>query len=65
MLDILMAIKNNNMNKIPQYDQSYVEHLNKIMKTLIRKGNSISQLNISLEDLLNSMYILLVQMIIY
>ncbi|XP_032455421.1 nucleolar MIF4G domain-containing protein 1 homolog [Nasonia vitripennis] len=54
MLEVLLAIKNNNMNKIPQYDQSYVEHLKKIIKTLIRKGNTVSQLNLSLEDLLNA-----------
>ncbi|XP_014208046.1 nucleolar MIF4G domain-containing protein 1 [Copidosoma floridanum] len=54
MLDVLLAIKNNNMSKIPQYDQSHVEHLRKILKTLIRKGNSISQLNLSINDLLNA-----------
>ena len=44
------------MNKIPQYDQSYVEHLKKIIKTLIRKGNTVTQLSLSLEDLLNGKY---------
>lgn len=53
MLDVLLAIKNNNMNKIPQYDQSHVEHLKKILKTLIRKGNTVSQLNLTLQDLMN------------
>ena len=52
MLDVLLAIKNNNMSKIPQYDPSHVEHLKKIMKTFLRKGNTVSQFNISLEDLL-------------
>ncbi|XP_033227249.1 nucleolar MIF4G domain-containing protein 1 [Belonocnema kinseyi] len=52
MIDVLMAIKNNNMNKIPQYDPSVLEHLKKVLKTLIRTGNGISQLNITLEDLL-------------
>lgn len=52
MLDILLAIKNNNMTKIPQYDPSHVEHLKKLMKSLVRKGNYVTQLNISLEDLL-------------
>lgn len=52
MLDILLAIKNNNVTKIPNYDVSYSEHLKKAMKRLIRKGNYITQLNISLEDLL-------------
>ena len=59
MLDVLLAIKNNNMNKIPQYDPSVLEHLKKILKTLIRKGNGISQLNITLEDLLQGISALL------
>lgn len=52
MLDILLAIKNNNINKIPQYDPSHVEHLKKVIRNVIRKGNTIMQFNISLEDLL-------------
>lgn len=40
------------MTKIPNYDDSYSEHLKKIMKGFIRKGNYVTQLNISLEDLL-------------
>lgn len=52
MLDILMAIKNNNVSKIPQYDPSHIEHLKKLMKSFIHKGKSIVKLNISLEDLL-------------
>lgn len=52
MLDILLAIKNNNMTKIPQYDPTHVEHLKKLMRTLIRKGNYVTQLNISLDDLM-------------
>ncbi|KAF3422572.1 hypothetical protein E2986_02446 [Frieseomelitta varia] len=52
MLEILLAIKNNNINKIPQYDPSHVEHLKKIMKGIIRKGNSITPFNVSLTDLL-------------
>ncbi|XP_008553465.1 nucleolar MIF4G domain-containing protein 1 homolog [Microplitis demolitor] len=54
MLDVLMAIKNNNMNKIPQYDPSHVEHLKKLLKSFLRKGNSVTQFNISLSDLLNA-----------
>ncbi|PBC25649.1 Nucleolar MIF4G domain-containing protein [Apis cerana cerana] len=53
MLDILLAIKNNNINKIPQYDPSHVEHLKKVIKNIIRKGNTITQFNVSLEDLLH------------
>lgn len=54
MLEILLAIKNNNINKIPQYDPSEVEHLKKVMKNVIRKGNDITQFNITLEDLLHA-----------
>ncbi|KAJ8911639.1 hypothetical protein NQ315_005984 [Exocentrus adspersus] len=54
MLDILLAIKNNNVTKIPNYDTSYSEHLKKVMKGFIRKGNYVTQLNISLEDLIKA-----------
>lgn len=53
MLEILLAIKNNNINKIPQYDPSHVEHLKKVIKSVIRKGNIITQFNVSLMDLLH------------
>lgn len=52
MLDVLLAIKNNNMNKIPQYDPTWIEHLRKILKNFIHKGNSVTQFNVTLEDLL-------------
>nr|XP_022910194.1 nucleolar MIF4G domain-containing protein 1-like [Onthophagus taurus] len=54
MLDILLAIKNNNVSKIPNYDSTYSEHLKKILKGFIRKGNYITQLKISLDDLLKA-----------
>lgn len=54
MLEILLAIKNNNINKIPQYDPSHVEHLKKVIKSVIRKGNIITQFNVSLMDLLHA-----------
>ncbi|XP_017887279.1 nucleolar MIF4G domain-containing protein 1 [Ceratina calcarata] len=54
MLEILLAIKNNNINKIPQYDPSHVEHLKKVMKSVIRKGNTVTQFNVSLDDLLHA-----------
>lgn len=53
MLEILMAIKNNNMSKIAQYDPTHIEHLRKMLKTHLRKGNTVTQFNISLNDLLN------------
>ncbi|XP_029178156.1 nucleolar MIF4G domain-containing protein 1 [Nylanderia fulva] len=52
MLDVLLAIKNNNMSKIPQYDPSQIEHLKKILKNFIHKGNNVTQFNVTLEDLL-------------
>ncbi|XP_025829222.1 nucleolar MIF4G domain-containing protein 1 homolog [Agrilus planipennis] len=54
MLDILMAIKNNNMTKIPNYDPTYAEHLKKLLKNFVRKGLYVFSLNISLEDLLKA-----------
>lgn len=52
MLDVLLALKNNNMSKISQYDPSRIEHLKKILKNFIHKGNSVTQFNVTLEDLL-------------
>lgn len=52
MLEILLALKNNNMSKISQYDPSQIEHLKKIIKNFIHKGNSVTQFNVTLEDLL-------------
>ncbi|KAJ9584417.1 hypothetical protein L9F63_021237 [Diploptera punctata] len=54
MLEILLAIKNNNMTKIPNFDPSHIEHLKKLMKGFLRKGNYITELKISLEDLLKA-----------
>ena len=53
MLDILLAIRNNNMSKIPNYDPSHTEHLRKILRnSLVRKGLSGSKMNISYRELL-------------
>lgn len=54
MLDILLAIKNNNVNKIPQYDPTIAEHLRKILKSLLVNGKYVITLNISLEDILSA-----------
>lgn len=53
MLEMVLAIKNNNMSKIPNYNPEVVERLRKSLKVLIRKGNFTSELKISLKDLLN------------
>lgn len=60
LLDVLLAIKNNNISKIPQYDPSHVEHLKKVLKSVIRKGNTITQFNVTLEDLLHGKHDLFV-----
>ncbi|XP_028029306.1 nucleolar MIF4G domain-containing protein 1 homolog [Bombyx mandarina] len=54
LLEVLMAVKNNNLTKIPQYDPAYAEHLRKSIKGIIRKGNYVTTLNIRLEDLLKA-----------
>lgn len=53
MLDVLTAIKNNNVNRIPNYDPALAEHLRKILKTVCVNGKYVNTLNISLDDLLN------------
>ncbi|KAJ2940350.1 hypothetical protein O0L34_g24 [Tuta absoluta] len=54
LLEVLMAVKNNNLTKIPNYDPSYSEHLKKMIRGIIRKGNYVTPLNIRLEDLLKA-----------
>lgn len=54
MLDVLMAIKNNNMTKIPQYDASLVEHFRKLLKQFVRPGKYVTTLALTLDDLLNA-----------
>jgi len=52
MLEVLLAIKNNNMAKIPNYDPSHSEHLKKLMKGFLHKGSCVTELRITLDDLL-------------
>jgi hypothetical protein len=52
MVEVLLAIKNNNMAKIPNYDPSYSEHLKKLMKGFLHKGSCVTELRITLDDLL-------------
>ncbi|CAH2243284.1 jg17387 [Pararge aegeria aegeria] len=54
LLEVLLAVKNNNLNKIPNYDPSYVEHLKKLSRGVVRRGNYVTTLNIRLEDLLKA-----------
>lgn len=53
MLDVLTAVKNNNVNRIPNYDPTLAEHMRKILKTLCTNGKYVTTLNISLDDLVN------------
>nr|XP_049702037.1 nucleolar MIF4G domain-containing protein 1 homolog [Helicoverpa armigera]XP_049702043.1 nucleolar MIF4G domain-containing protein 1 homolog [Helicoverpa armigera] len=54
LLEVLLAVKNNNLTKIPNYEPTYCEHLKKMTRTIVRKGNYITPLNIRLEDLLKA-----------
>lgn len=53
MPEVLFSIKNNNVNKIPQYDPTLAEHLRKISKILFVNGKYVTTLNIKLDHLLN------------
>ncbi|XP_041670481.1 nucleolar MIF4G domain-containing protein 1 isoform X2 [Cheilinus undulatus] len=54
MLETMLALKNNDMRKIPGYDPEPVERLRKLQRTLINRsaGGSDMKLRVSLENLL-------------
>ncbi|XP_023170646.2 nucleolar MIF4G domain-containing protein 1 homolog [Drosophila hydei] len=54
MVDILNAVKNNNMSKLPQYDPELAEMLRKRLKGMLRNERYVVTLNITLEDLLRA-----------
>ena len=55
MLETLLAIRNNNMRKIPNYDPSHCDHLKKLLRNYVREtSTSDMQLRISLEELLTA-----------
>ncbi|CAH0394215.1 unnamed protein product [Bemisia tabaci] len=54
MIEILLAVKNNNFAKIPGYDTTTSERLKKLVKNIIRAGKYISELKITLDDLRNA-----------
>ncbi|KAM8882645.1 nucleolar MIF4G domain-containing protein 1 isoform 2-T2 [Synchiropus picturatus] len=56
MLETMMALKNNDMRKIPGYDPEPVEKLRKLQRTLINRSASGSdmKLRVSLENLLSA-----------
>uniref|UniRef100_A0A671VVM2 Nucleolar MIF4G domain-containing protein 1 n=1 Tax=Sparus aurata TaxID=8175 RepID=A0A671VVM2_SPAAU len=54
MLETMLALKNNDMRKIPGYDPEPVEKLRKLQRTLIQRiaGGSDMKLRVSLDNLL-------------
>ncbi|XP_030385443.1 nucleolar MIF4G domain-containing protein 1 homolog [Scaptodrosophila lebanonensis] len=54
MVDILNAVKNNNMTKLPQYDPELAETLRKRLKGMLRNERYVVTLNITLDDLLRA-----------
>lgn len=54
MMETLTAVRNNNIQKIPNCDPSMVEHASRVLRGLFRKGCLLHELNISLEDLLKA-----------
>uniref|UniRef100_A0A8C3HYK9 Nucleolar MIF4G domain-containing protein 1 n=1 Tax=Chrysemys picta bellii TaxID=8478 RepID=A0A8C3HYK9_CHRPI len=56
MLETMLALKNNDMRKIPGYDPEPVEKLRKLQRTLVHNSGSgrETQLRVSLESLLSA-----------
>uniref|UniRef100_A0A1A8HNA5 Nucleolar MIF4G domain-containing protein 1 n=1 Tax=Nothobranchius korthausae TaxID=1143690 RepID=A0A1A8HNA5_9TELE len=56
MLETMLALKNNDMRKIPGYDPEPVERLRKLLRTLIHSSSAGSdlKLRVSLENLLKA-----------
>uniref|UniRef100_H0WHX5 Nucleolar MIF4G domain-containing protein 1 n=2 Tax=Otolemur garnettii TaxID=30611 RepID=H0WHX5_OTOGA len=56
MLETMLALKNNDMRKIPGYDPEPVERLRKLQRTLVRNSGSGSetQLRVSWDNILNA-----------
>uniref|UniRef100_A0A8C5S8R9 Nucleolar protein with MIF4G domain 1 n=1 Tax=Laticauda laticaudata TaxID=8630 RepID=A0A8C5S8R9_LATLA len=56
MLEIMLALKNNDVRKIPGYDPEPIEKLRKLLRTLTHNSSSgkESQLRVSLESLLRA-----------
>ncbi|NWY55252.1 NOM1 protein, partial [Chionis minor] len=54
MLETMLALRNNDMRKIPGYDPEPVEKLRKLQRTLIHSSGKETQLRVSLESLLNA-----------
>lgn len=54
MLETMLALKNNDMRKIPGYDPEQLERLKKLQRTLTNRSGSDMKLRVSLDSLLNA-----------
>ncbi|XDV18064.1 hypothetical protein PO909_023837 [Leuciscus waleckii] len=54
MLETMLALKNNDMRKIPGYDPEPLEKLRKLQRTLIHSSGSDMKLRVSLDNLLEA-----------
>ncbi|KAM6376429.1 nucleolar MIF4G domain-containing protein 1 isoform 1-T1 [Alca torda] len=54
MLETMLALRNNDMRKIPGYDPEPVERLRKLQRTLVRSSGKETELRVSLESLLSA-----------
>ncbi|XP_010120068.1 PREDICTED: nucleolar MIF4G domain-containing protein 1, partial [Chlamydotis macqueenii] len=54
MLETMLALRNNDMRKIPGYDPEPVEKLRKLQRTLIHSSGKETELRVSLESLLSA-----------
>jgi hypothetical protein len=55
MLDALLAVKNNNTLKMPNYDPELVTRLQKTMR-MLTQGKTSDELKITLRDLLEGLW---------
>lgn len=53
MIDVLKAIKSNNVNKIPKYDPNLYDNLRKKLRAMLSKDKYVTALNIPLGTLLS------------
>ncbi|CAG0879577.1 unnamed protein product, partial [Cyprideis torosa] len=54
MLEVLLAIRNNNKMKVPGFDPALIQHYKKLKPTLLRTGATTQELTIGYQDLLNA-----------
>ncbi|NXU54797.1 NOM1 protein, partial [Turnix velox] len=54
MLETMLALRNNDMRKIPGYDPEPVEKLRKLQRSLVRSSGKETELRVSLESLLSA-----------